>query len=148
MGLYVNLCESPPIAVLERGKVEMGWGSLGEGNPMNGASIAAIVYGVLVLGGGVMGYAQAGSQVSLISGVISGSLLVLGGLLPTFGQGWGVGLSLIVTTVLVITFTIRLYKTRKFMPAGLMVILGIATLIFMLQATLAPVTVSSVVSLF
>ena len=39
--------------------------------------IWAFVYGVLTLAGGIMGYIKAGSQVSLISGGLSG-LIILG----------------------------------------------------------------------
>lgn len=44
------------------------------------------------------------------------------------GQTWGLILAAVVTTVLVVFFAFRLAKTRKFMPAGLMIILGIVAL--------------------
>jgi uncharacterized membrane protein (UPF0136 family) len=44
------------------------------------------------------------------------------------GQAWGLILATIVTTVLIIVFAIRLAKTRKFMPAGLMTVLSLVVL--------------------
>ena len=96
---------------------------------MNFGVIAAIAYGLLAIAGGVMGYRKAGSTVSLISGVISGLLLWLGGFLYVQGNPVGRILATIVTALLIIVFVIRLTKTRKFMPAGLMVSVGIVALI-------------------
>ena len=63
---------------------------------------------------------------SLLSGCISGILIILGGVIQLSGQAWGLILATVVTAVLVVVFVIRLTKTRKFMPAGLMTILGVA----------------------
>jgi uncharacterized membrane protein (UPF0136 family) len=101
---------------------------------MTPAIIVAIAYGILAIVGGIIGYAQARSKVSLISGTISGALLILGGVLALAGMGWGLGLAAIVSAVLIVVFAIRLSKTRKFMPAGLMIIAGVVTLIVIFQA--------------
>jgi len=44
------------------------------------------------------------------------------------GQAWGLILATIVTTALIIVFAIRLAKTHKFMPAGLMTVLSLIVL--------------------
>ena len=100
---------------------------------MNPGVVAAIAYGILAIVGGAIGYKQAQSKASLISGAVSGLLLILGGVLRSLGQAWGLGLAAIVTVILVIIFTIRLIKTRKFMPAGLMTVVGVAALVVMLK---------------
>lgn len=100
---------------------------------MNPGIIAAIAYGILAIVGGIIGYVQAQSKASLISGTISGLLLILGGVMQLQGQAWGLILATVVTAVLVIVFTVRLTKTRKFMPAGLMTILGVAALVVMVK---------------
>ena len=92
----------------------------------------AIAYGSLAIIGGIIGYIQAQSKASLISGSISGLLLILGGVLQWQGQAWGLILASVVTAVLVVVFVTRFAKTRKFMPAGLMAILGVATLVVIL----------------
>ncbi|MGF1498104.1 MAG: TMEM14 family protein [Elainellaceae cyanobacterium] len=96
--------------------------------------IGAIAYGILTLLGGIWGYAKARSKPSLISGVISGLLLIAGGLLSLAGIGWGQWLAVAVTVLLMIVFAIRLARTRKIMPAGVMVVLGALTLVMMLSS--------------
>ncbi len=99
--------------------------------------IAASLYGILSIIGGIIGYQRAGSKVSLISGGISGLLLLIAALLQLQGQSWALIFAAIITGILVIFFVIRLAKTRKLMPAGLMVALGIASLIVMLNQLVA-----------
>lgn len=100
---------------------------------MNLGVVAAVAYGILAIVGGAIGYKQARSKASLISGTVSGWLLILGGVLRSLGQTWGLGLAAIVTLALVIIFTIRLIKTRKLMPAGLMTGVGVAVLVVILK---------------
>lgn len=93
------------------------------------APLFTLIYGILAIVGGAIGYKQAGSQVSLISGIISGLLLLIGAYLLFGGSPAGPLVSGVVSLVLVIVFSVRLAKTRKFMPAGLMIILGVVNLI-------------------
>ncbi|OUL23902.1 TMEM14 family protein [Nostoc sp. 106C] len=104
---------------------------------MNIGIIAALVYGILALIGGIMGYIQANSKVSLLSGIISGLLLIFGVLLQLQGQAWGLFVAALVTALLVVVFCLRLAKTRKFMPSGLMAILGMVALVLMLNQIVA-----------
>ena len=106
---------------------------------MNPGIIAAIAYGILAIVGGIIGYVQAQSKASLISGSISGLLLLFAGAMQLQGQAWGLILAIVVTAVLVIVFAVRLAKTRKFMPAGLMTILGVATLVVLVNQLVASV---------
>lgn len=105
---------------------------------MNPSILAAIAYGILAIVGGIIGYVQAQSKPSLISGTISGLLLIFAGVMQLQGQGWGLIIATIVTAVIVIVFTIRLTKTRKFMPAGLMIVLGVAALMVMVKQLFTP----------
>ncbi|NJP11377.1 MAG: hypothetical protein HC866_19435 [Leptolyngbyaceae cyanobacterium RU_5_1] len=95
---------------------------------MNPGIIAAIAYGVLAIIGGVLGYVQAKSKVSLIAGCGCGLLLLLSGILQLQGQTWGLIVATVVTVILLVAFVMRFVKTRKFMPAGLMLLLGIPAL--------------------
>ncbi len=99
--------------------------------------IAALVYGILALIGGIVGYIQASSKVSLISGTISGLLLIFAAFLQLQGQAWGLIVAAFVTAALVVFFALRLAKTRKFMPAGLMTILGVLALALMVNQFVA-----------
>ena len=100
----------------------------------NAARIVMIVYGILMLGGGIGGYAMAHSKPSLIAGITSavlmGVALYLSRQSPKIGFGMGVGLAI----VLGLFFIHRIQATHKIMPnAGLSglsfivaVILGLA----------------------
>lgn len=94
-------------------------------------AIAAIAYGLLSLGGGVIGYRQAKSTTSLVSGGVSGLLLVVMGILKTQGIGWASVVAIAITVLLVIVFIVRLAKTRKLMPAALMIAAGLVALLLM-----------------
>ena len=107
---------------------------------MNLSIIAAFAYGILAMSttgyayaGGIIGYIQARSKISLLSGSISGLLLILAAYFQLQGQTWGSILAVLVTGVLVVVFAVRLAKTRKFMPAGLMTILGMVALAVMVN---------------
>lgn len=91
-------------------------------------AVTTLVFGILAIVGGAVGYKQAGSKMSLISGVISGLLLLVGAFLLLGDRSAGPTLSGLVSLLLVVVFMVRLFKTRKFMPAGLMIILGLVNL--------------------
>ena len=80
-----------------------------------------------------MGYVKSRSQISLISGCFSGVLLLSGALAALRGNTWGLTMAMIVTALLVIVFIGRWFKTRKVMPAGLMVGLGVIAFVVMLM---------------
>ncbi|GAB1538251.1 hypothetical protein NUACC21_09090 [Scytonema sp. NUACC21] len=83
--------------------------------------------------GGIIGYFKVNSAVSLISGSLSGILLIFAAFAQYQGQSWGTILASSVTAVLVVFFAFRLAKTRKFMPAGLMITLGVLALAVMVR---------------
>ena len=91
---------------------------------MNPTTILWIYIALLVIGG-LMGFLKAKSKVSLIMSSIFALLLALYNLgkinVEHFPE--------ILIGLLIIVFGIRLAKTKKFMPAGLMLTLSIAVLI-------------------
>ena len=101
------------------------------------AVISNAVYGIFSLVGGIIGYQKSKSQVSLVSGAISGILLLVTSYCIAQNLAWALILATIISLLLVIVFIIRLRKTGKFMPAGLMVALGIINLIVTLTQYLA-----------
>ena len=96
---------------------------------MTPSIIFTFIYGLLSIVGGIIGFKQAQSKMSLISGSISGLLLLIAGMLLVQDIAAGQWLARIVSLILVIVFVSRLVKTKKFMPAGLMIIAGVATFI-------------------
>ncbi|WP_017315786.1 TMEM14 family protein [Mastigocladopsis repens] len=95
--------------------------------------VAALAYGILAIVGGIIGYRKANSKVSLVSGSLSGLLLIIAAFVQLQGQTWGLILAAVVTAILVVFFALRVTKTRKFMPAGLMAILGVVALATMVN---------------
>ncbi|MGL4881242.1 MAG: TMEM14 family protein, partial [Waterburya sp.] len=66
--------------------------------------IAIILYGLLSLGGGIMGYVKSQSKVSLISGGVSGLLLlILAGMLNS-GISWATPVAAGIISLLVVVF--------------------------------------------
>ena len=91
---------------------------------MNQTTVLWIYIALLVIGG-LMGFLKAKSKVSLIMSSIFALLLALYNL----GKINVEHFPKILIGLLIIVFGIRLAKTKKFMPAGLMLTLSIAVLI-------------------
>jgi len=87
--------------------------------------IVLAVYGVLMLGGGFMGYAKAGSKMSLIMGIVSSIVIFAGLYLSKSKTRLGYGLITSMSFLLVITFLMRFVETGSFMPSGMLIILSI-----------------------
>lgn len=86
---------------------------------------AALAYGVFALIGGILAYSRVKSLPSLISGSISGLLLIAAAIAARAGQPWGLPLAAALVLALIVVFAVRWFKTRKFMPAGMMIIAGV-----------------------
>jgi uncharacterized membrane protein (UPF0136 family) len=86
------------------------------------------VYIVLLLIGGLIGFFKARSKVSLISSSVFAALLVLAVLPDVFQLAFARGLTNVILAMLLVVFAVRLAKTKKFMPSGLMLMLTILTL--------------------
>lgn len=97
------------------------------------ASWSILIYGLLVLLGGVMGYFKAKSQASLLSGVGSGIALLITWFVCRQFPLIGLGLATLLGLILLGVFIRRFLKTRAFMPSGLMIVLSLsATVVFLL----------------
>jgi uncharacterized membrane protein (UPF0136 family) len=86
------------------------------------------IYIILLLVGGLIGFLKAGSKVSLITSAVAAAALVLRAIPGLFGTGVASGLADMVMTALLVVFAIRLTKTKKFMPSGLMLVITILAL--------------------
>jgi len=84
-----------------------------------------LLYAVVVIAGGIMGYVKAQSKPSLISGLISGIALLIAGVITFQSYNAGMTLATILAVALLIVFVLRFRKTNKFMPAGLMATLSL-----------------------
>jgi uncharacterized membrane protein (UPF0136 family) len=86
------------------------------------------IYIVLLVVGGMIGFLKAGSRVSLITSVVSAALLVGTTLRGVFTPAFRYHAAEVIMALLLVVFAIRLTKTKKFMPSGLMLTLTIVAL--------------------
>lgn len=96
-----------------------------------------LIYGLVILLGGVVGYLKAKSQVSLLSGIGSGISLVVAWFICRQMPVVGLGLATLLAFVLCIVFVLRFLKTRAFMPAGLMMVFSLAASVLFLFGLLS-----------
>ena len=87
------------------------------------------VYIILLIGGGLIGFFKGKSKVSLITSAVFAALLVLTAIPRLFSPGFANGLATTIMAVLLVVFSVRLAKTRKFMPSGLMLLVTLAVLV-------------------
>ena len=86
------------------------------------------IYIVLLLIGGLIGFLKAGSKPSLIASSVSAALLIIASIPSLLQPGSRQIVIETVLALLLVVFAIRLAKTKKFMPSGLMLVLTLATL--------------------
>lgn len=96
---------------------------------MKGPGIVILLFGLLVLGGGIIGYATAGSMVSLIAGSVFGFMLLASGLAVSRGKKSGFVVAPLLTLILTAFFAYRFVQSGEFMPSGMMALLSAAALI-------------------
>ncbi len=82
------------------------------------------IYIVLLVVGGLVGFFKAGSKASLIASTAFAAALIL----STLGVILQPHAADIILAVLLVFFAMRLGKSKKFMPNGLMLVLTLATL--------------------
>ena len=90
----------------------------------NAANLVLWVYIVLLVVGGLIGFLKAKSQVSLVMSVVFAALLSL----CAAGIVFQPYVADILLAALLIVFGMRLAKTKKFMPAGMMLVVTILAL--------------------
>ena len=96
---------------------------------MEAAKIYFVVFGLLTIAGGVVGYAKAGSAASIIAGSITGVLLLVAAFLLPQHAVIGLITAGIVSVLLAAQFVPKFLKTGRMMPAGLMSVLSVIGII-------------------
>src|ERR1043166_7838966 len=90
---------------------------------MEAAKIYFIVFGVLTVAGGIVGYVKAGSIASVIDGSITGVLLLVAAVLLPEHRAIGLATAFIISLLLAAQFVPKFIRTGRVMPAGMMSIL-------------------------
>ncbi len=91
-----------------------------------------LFYALLVSVGGIVGYLKAKSTMSLVSGVVSGVLLLVAFFLGLQSLNLGLTIAGVIAVVLTIVFALRFRSTQKFMPGGLLAIVSLLASLFYL----------------
>jgi uncharacterized membrane protein (UPF0136 family) len=100
------------------------------------AKLYFIVFGVLTIAGGIIGFVKAGSTASIIAGSISGVLLIVAAFLLPDHLAAGLVTALIVSLLLAGRFIPALIRTGKIMPAGMMSLLSVIGIVVAVAAWL------------
>jgi len=96
---------------------------------MNNFSVRVLwVYIVLLLVGGLIGFFKGKSKASLITSVVFAAVLILTTLRGILDVSFALKLANGTLVVLMLVFALRLAKTRKFMPSGLILTATVAVL--------------------
>ena len=92
---------------------------------MEATKIYFIIFGVLTIAGGIVGYVKAGSVASIIAGAITGVLLLVAAFLLPEHRGAGLATALVISLLLAAQFIPKFLQTGRVMPAGIMSILSV-----------------------
>lgn len=95
------------------------------------ASTVLWIYIVLLVIGGLMGFFKGKSQVSLIMSVAFAALLSLCATNAIFQPHVARILATVLLALLLVVFGMRLAKTKKFMPSGMMLVVTLVTLVLL-----------------
>jgi uncharacterized membrane protein (UPF0136 family) len=96
---------------------------------MEAAKIYFIIFGLLTIAGGIVGYVKAGSTASIIAGAITGVLLLVAAFLLPEHRVAGLATALIVSLLLAAYFIHKYLSTHAVMPAGMMSVLSVIGII-------------------
>jgi len=94
---------------------------------MEAAKIYFIIFGLLTIAGGVIGYVKVGSTASIIA--LTGVLLLVAAFLLPEHRAAGLATALIVSLFLAAYFIRKYLSTGAVMPAGMMSVLSVIGII-------------------
>ncbi len=90
-----------------------------------------LAYGAILIAGGFVGWKFSGSRISLTAGLASAALLALAYRVALFHLLAGYLFAFLVSVGLVAMFGMRFRKTRKVMPAGMMLAVSAIALVIL-----------------
>lgn len=93
------------------------------------SATVVLIYGVLLIVGGIMGFVKAGSQISLILGALAGAAAILSAWGMYRKKKAGLYAALILAFVIDALFTYRMMASGKLMPAAPICILSLIVII-------------------
>lgn len=103
-------------------------------------SVSLLIYSLILLTGGLIGYFKSSSLISLIAATATSLIIILSIWLSYQGFTWGKFLAWIPLIALTLFFGYRFYKTGQWMPGGIMLIASLFTLLLQLILTITRVS--------
>ena len=100
---------------------------------MSFGQIVLLVYALLMLMGGMLG-SRAGARASLYAGSGAGTLLLVALGISAGVHSLGLWMGTVIALLLAIVFLVRLMKTGKFMPAGMLLVLSVVAALLLVIA--------------
>jgi uncharacterized membrane protein (UPF0136 family) len=96
--------------------------------------LTVLLFGLFVFVGGLVGYFKSGSLISLITGVLFGTLLIVHSVWVFKKKLASFYRTIFLSSLLAAFFIYRLIATHRFFPAGLMTLLSLAVTFALLFA--------------
>jgi uncharacterized membrane protein (UPF0136 family) len=96
---------------------------------MEATKIYFIIFGILTIAGGIIGYVKAGSVPSIIAGSVTGVLLLVAAFLLPQHRAVGLATAFIISLLLAGQFIPKFLRTGRLMPAGMMSVLSVIGII-------------------
>jgi uncharacterized membrane protein (UPF0136 family) len=90
------------------------------------AAVVMLGYAVLMIAGGIAGWRLSGSRASFTSGLASAALLAVAYRISLRSPAAGTLMAAVICFALAAFFAVRLGKTKKMMPAGMLLLLSAA----------------------
>jgi uncharacterized membrane protein (UPF0136 family) len=98
-------------------------------------SLLVLLYGLLLIGLGLVGFLKAGSKISLAIGCGFGTVTVISAYLLSAKKATGLYLSTAISALLTIMFAIRYFNTHKPLTGIMAVLSGILLIYLLVQLT-------------
>ena len=96
---------------------------------LNAARIVFFAYSVLLIVGGIAGFVEAKSVISLVAGVVCGLLALAGGIYITTNPTVGLVLGIVAALLSTGGMAPRYAKSKKLWPAGIVLAASVLTLV-------------------
>ena len=93
-----------------------------------------VIFGILTIAGGIMGYVNKGSVASIIAGTVTGILLLVAAFLLPAHTAAALSIAGVISLLLAGQFVPKLISTGQVMPAGIMSVLSVLGIIAAIAA--------------
>lgn len=94
-------------------------------------ALTVLIYALLILVGGMMGFVKAHSSASLIAGTVAGLILIMTSTGIYYSHPWGLTVALAATSLLTLFFSYRYFVAQAFFPSGFTALISVVVLLLL-----------------